>query len=131
MSFDPNGGGKRDANVHSFVADASLMGERTHLPDLDYKKLAIDRLSRIRTGTQVPTGRYDALVAYLQQRGSQVDAAEVDRRVRTWFEDLINRVITNPQEWDADRVLNGKALMDFLSGVQSPAPQAPQQEPPR
>ncbi len=132
MSFDPNGGGRRDAKTESFIHDSSLMNERTHLPDLDYKKLAMARLKVVKTGEKAPTGRYDALVSYLRQRGSQVDAAEVDRRTRTWFEDMINKLLANPAEWDADRVLNGKALMDYLSGIkgeqQAPAaPPAPQQ----
>lgn len=127
MSFNPKGQepGKRETPIRSFVADASLMSERTHLPDLDYKKLAMDRLTRIRTGEKAPTGRYATLVAYLGQRGSQVDAAEVDRRLRTWFEDVINKVLADPAEWDADRILNGKALMDFLSGIKGQEPQAP------
>ena len=130
MSFDPSGGGRREAKVDNFIHDKSLMAERTHLPDLDYKKLAIDSLSRFKTAAK-PTGRYAALVSYLQQRGSAVDAAEVDRRLRTWFEDIISQLIAKPQEWDAERILDGKALMDFLSGIasqpaQAPAPQAPQ-----
>lgn len=131
MSFDPNMGGRREARTESFIHDSSLMKEKSHLPDLDYKKLAMARLRFVKTGEKAPTGRYDALVTYLQSRGSKVDAAEVDRRIRTWFEDMINKVLADPAEWDADRVLNGKALMDFLSGVKSPeaAPPAPPQQP--
>jgi hypothetical protein len=121
MSFDPQGGWRKDVDNKTvpFVNDKSLMSEKTHLPDLDYKKLAIARLSGLspKKADKTPTGRYDALVKYLQQRGSAVDAAEVDRRTRTWFEDIINRLLTNPAEWDADRVLDGKALMDYLSGI--------------
>lgn len=125
MSFDPKGRpGIREAKTDRVIHDPSLMSERTHLPDLDYKKLAMDRLVRIKTGEKAPTGRYDGLVAYLQQRGSAVDAAEADRRLRTWFEDVINKILTSPAEWDADRVLNGKALMDFLSGIKSPQAQS-------
>lgn len=131
MSFDPNGAGKRDASTRSFINDTSIMGERSHLPDLDYKKLAMDRLGFIKkTADKAPTGRYDPLVAYLKQRGSNVGAAEVDRRIRTFFEDVINKVIAQPGEWDQDRVLDGKALMDFLSGVKAPAAPAAQQQPP-
>ena len=133
MSFDPKGGvpGRREGDTHSFVHDSSLMSERTHLPDLDYKKLAIDRLSRLKMKTAAtPSGRYQNLVAYLQKRGSAVDAAEVDRRLRTWFEDVINKILADPAGWDADRVLDGKVLMDFLSGIQGaqvtpPAPGGP------
>ncbi len=133
MSFDPKGiPGRREAKTERFIHDPSLMTERTHLPDLDYKKLAMARLKMVKTSDKAPTGRYDALVAYLQQRGSRVDAAEADRRLRTWFEDMINRLLTSPAEWDADRTLNGKALMDFLSGIKSeqaappPQPGAPE-----
>jgi hypothetical protein len=111
-----------------FIHDKNLMAERTHLPDLDYKKLAIDGLSRFKKADKAPTGRYDSLVKYLQARGSAVDAAEVDRRLRTWFEDIITQMIANPASWDADRILDGKAMMDFISGVQSqPAAPAPKQ----
>lgn len=129
MSYPNDGqGGRREARTTSFVNDASIMSEKSHLPDLDYKKLAMSRLKIIKAD-KAPTGRYDALVSYLKQRGSQVDAAEVDRRTRTWFEDMINKLLANPAEWDADRVLNGKALMDFLSGVKGEQ-QAPPPAPP-
>lgn len=128
MSFEP--GGKREAELKNFVADSSLMSERTHLPELDYTKLAIARLKHIKTGAQSPTGRYEALVSYLKQRGSAVDAAEVDRKMRTFFENVISRILTNPQEWDQDQILDGKALMNYLSGIESQgqAPQGGQQK---
>lgn len=133
MSFDPKiGAQRRDTRTENFVPDASLMGERTKLPDLDYTKLAIERLGRIKNAVQAPAGRYAALLQYLQARGSNVDAAELDRRLRTFFDNVINRVISEPKEWDQDRVLDGKSLMDFLSGVQAPAAPQPQvQAPPQ
>lgn len=133
MSFDPSGGHREVeyAKMNGVVRDASLMSERTHLPELDYGKLAIARLGLIRKADQVPQGRYAPLVAYLKQRGSMVDAAEVDRRLRTWFDDIITKLIAAPQEWDAERTLDGKALMDFLSGIQSAPAQAPAAPAPR
>jgi len=134
MSYpnDPPQGGRRGDPTVSFVHDASLMSEKTHLPDLDYKALAIASLTRLKTRTAAkpPTGRYDALVAYLQGRGASVDAAAVDKKTRTFFEDVINKIIANPSEWDADRVLDGKALMDYLAGV-NPQQQAPLEAPPQ
>ena len=146
MSFDPQGKGYRGAGDRRDVRTGSpedvalrpgLMSEKTHLPDLDYKALQINALGRLKNRTaKVPADRaagqrYEALVSYLSQRSggaSQVDAAEVDRRMRTWFEDLINRVLQAPQEWDADKVLDGKVLMDYLAGVKG-APQAAQAAP--
>lgn len=122
--------GQRDGDAKNIVLSGSLMGERSHLPDLDYKALQIASLKGIKTA-KGPEGRYQALVAYLKQRSggaTSVDAAEVDRRVRTWFEDIINKMLTSPQEWDQDRVMNGKALFDFLAGTkvqEPPAPPAP------
>ena len=132
MSYpnDPPQGGRRGEPTVNFVHDASLMSEKTHLPDLDYKALAIASLSRLKTRTaaKAPTGRYEALVSYLKSRGSIVDAAEVDRKTRTFFEDVINKILANPSEWDADRVLDGKALMDYLAGV-NPQQTAPMEAP--
>jgi hypothetical protein len=149
MSFDPQGRGYGGAGDRKDIRTGSpgdmalrpgLMSERTHLPELDYRALQINSLKRLSKTAKAPADhaagqRYEALVKYLGQRSggaSQVDAAEVDRRMRTWFEDLINRVLQNPQEWDSDKVLDGKVLMDFLSGVKAgPQPPAPEVPPAR
>jgi len=132
MSLEP---GKREARTENFLDDPNLMAEKTKLPNLDYTALQIASLTRLKQARTAeakgPTGRYDALAAYLGQRSggaSDVNVAEIDRRVRTWFEDLINKVLASPAEWDQDRVMNGKALMDYLAGTKvqtGPSPEAP------
>ena len=112
----------------TFVMSGDLMSEHqgSHLPDLDYKTLACARLSQI--AAKGPTGRFEALVAFLAKRSqgaTSVDAAELDRRLRTWFEDLITRILTKPEEWDQEMILNGKTLMDYLAGTKAPEPPAP------
>jgi hypothetical protein len=144
MSFDPKNyrgaGDRKDVRTGSpedVALRPGLMSEKTHLPDLDYRKLqmaSLGRMAKAKTA-KAPADhaagqRYQALVNYLSQRGSQVDAAEVDRRMRTWFEDLINRVLQDPAAWDVEKILDGKALMDYLSGVKGGQEQPPQQEPP-
>ena len=123
--------GLREAKTESFVNNRNIMSEKTGLPDLDYKALAVARLGVIAAGKtaegKVPAGRFDTLLAYLRSRGSQVDAAEADRRLRTWFEDVVDRVLSDPEGWDQDMTLNGKSLFDFLSGVKSEAAPAPQE----
>jgi hypothetical protein len=142
MSFNPNGyhgtGDRKDVRTGSpedVALRPGLMSEKTHLPDLDYRKLQIASLGRMAKTAKAPADhaagqRYQALVSYLGQRGSQVDAAEVDRRMRTWFEDLINRVLQDPAAWDVEKILDGKALMDYLSGVKGGQGQPPQEQPP-
>ena len=120
------GFGGRDSNTKSFLMTGDIMHEHTgsHLPDLDYKVLACERLKLLKEtrGAKAPAGRFEALLAYLGQRSNgatKVDAAEVDRRLRTWFEDLISRILQKPEEWDQDMILNGKALMDLMAGTKS------------
>jgi hypothetical protein len=130
MSFNPNPG-SREAGTKTFVMSSSLMAEKTKLPDLDYRALALVRLKKL--AAKAPEGKYAALIAYLKERsggGTQVDAAELDRRMRTWFEDMITRILQAPTDWDKDQVLNGKALMDYLSGIKAPEAMAPAQEMP-
>ena len=120
--------GNRDSGSKNFVMSSDLMSEHSgsHLPDLDYRKLACARLSAI--AAKGPTGRFESLVAYLAERSqgaTAVDAAELDRRLRTWFEDLITRILAEPEEWDQEMILNGKTLMDFLAGTKAPEPPAP------
>jgi len=103
----------------------SIMSEKSgsHLPDLDYQGLAASRLSKMReamrTAAKGPEGRFEGLLAYLAKRSggaAAADAAEVDRRLRTWFEDLITRILQDPAGWDQDMTLSGGALMDYLAG---------------
>ena len=102
-----------------------LMAEKagSRLPALDYRALMQARLDGIRRGAKAPGGKYENLLIYLKERsGRQMDAAELDRRMRTFFEDMITRVLRSPADYDQDVTLSGRALMDYLSGVPSPGP---------
>ena len=138
MSFNPQGNYRKEVRTgipNDVVLKPGLMAERTHLPELDYRALQLNSLKRLSKTAKVPADRaagqrYEALVKYLGLRSdgaSQVDAAEVDRRMRTWFEDVINRVLQDPREWDAEKVLDGRALMDYLCGVKGAGAQPPPQ----
>lgn len=115
------------------------MHERSgsRLPDLDYRSLRIAQLESIKRGIKnIPGGKYENLLIYLKERsGIEIDAAELDRRMRTFFEDMITRVTKSPEEYDQDITLDGKALMDFLSGKpaapETAAPPSPEEENPQ
>lgn len=101
------------------MARKGLMRETTgsKLPDLDYRALQFARLDSIKRGRSTPLGRFENLANYLKERtGLEQDAAELDRRMRTFFEDMITRVLKSPADFDRDVEINGKALMNFLGG---------------
>lgn len=147
MSFDPkHGAGRKDVKYDPEVVKSEIMAEHSNLPNLDYRKLQIANLAGIARGRRAdivaakgPEGRFQGLISYLGQRSSgatTVDAAELDRRLRTWFEDMITQLLASPKDWDQDRTLNGRALMDYLAGTKNqsqapdaPAPATPPQEP--
>ena len=102
------------------ISRKGLMRETSgsKLPDLDYRSLQFANLDRIKQGRSTPLGRFENLAIYLKSRsGKDQDAAELDRKMRTFFEDMISRILKSPQEFDADVEINGKALMDFLAGM--------------
>ena len=53
------------------------------VPDIDYKLL--------QKTSQKPTGKYSNMVAYLTERsgGEQPNEAMIDKKMRTFFEDII------------------------------------------
>ena len=117
--------------TRNFKLDARLMREKagSKLPNLDYMHLKFAQLEQIKKSQKTPGGKYENLIIFLQQRsGKQLDAAELDRRMRTFFEDMITRITQSPQDYDGDVTLNGRALMDYLSGVPVPE-EAPKPKP--
>lgn len=126
--------GRRPDSYRDPEVMPQIMSEKrgSHLPDLDYQNLAASRLAGMRASMRMakaPEGRFESLIAYLGKRSqgaSAVNAAEVDRRLRTWFEDLINRILQDPAGWDQEMTLNGKTLMDYLAGSKEPAQEPPQ-----
>jgi hypothetical protein len=103
------------------LARKGLMREQagSKLPGLDYKALQFAHLDQIKKGRATPMGRFENLAIYLKDRsGKEQDAAELDRRLRTFFEDMITRILKSPDSFDNDSVeIDGKALMNFLSGM--------------
>lgn len=126
--------------TRNFIVTDSIMSEKTKLPELDYTALQMNALKGIKTAfSKAPAGRFEALLEFLKQRsgGVPLDAAEVDRRLRTFFEDIVTDITKAPADWDTDRVLSGKAMMDYLAGnkdmgtsQEMPAAPAPQKQPP-
>ncbi len=127
--MDLTGGSKPDPTVNMPKAGQNMMSEKTRLgtPQLDYRTLQMGLMSKL-AKSRAPEGKYSALLEYLRQRtGGAVplDAAEVDRRIRTWFEDIITEILKNPAAWDAVQQLQGNALMDYLAGAKAPTGKPP------
>ena len=131
--MNPIEGGKPDPTVRMPKLGENLMSEHTRLgtPNLDYRSLSINLLADM-SKAKAPAGKYEVLIEYLRQRtggDANLDAAEIDRRMRTWFEDIITEILKNPSSWDQEKALLGTALMDYLAGAKGPGgapqPQAP------
>lgn len=75
------------------------------LPTLDYSKLAQEK----------PIGKYGNIKNYLRERtGIDVDDATLDKKLRTFFEDLITEILKNPTQWDRTRNINFMELFNYL-----------------
>jgi len=78
------------------------------VPDIDYKLL--------QKTSQKPTGKYSNMVAYLTERsgGEQPNEAMIDKKMRTFFEDLISEILKNPKGWDRSKNINFIELFNYL-----------------
>jgi len=77
------------------------------LPNIDYKKLQPK-------GQEKPVGKYGNLMNYLKEKGVEVDEATLDKKLRTFFEDMITEVLKNPTQWDRTRNINFMELFKYL-----------------
>jgi hypothetical protein len=103
-----------------FAMSQNLMSERkgSRLPELDYRFLQMESLKKV-AARQSPMGKYENLALYLKDRtGKPIDVAEIDRKMRTFFEDMITRIVKSPEDFDRDVTIDGKVLMNFLAGMQ-------------
>ena len=77
------------------------------IPNIDYLKLQVAQ--------EKPVGKYGNLANYLKERsGVDVDDATLDKKLRTFFEDLITEILKNPAEWDRTRNINFMELYNYL-----------------
>lgn len=77
------------------------------LPQLDYSKLKIAQ--------EKPVGKYGNLANYIKERsGVDIDDATLDKKLRTFFEDVITEILKNPAEWDRTRNINFMELYNYL-----------------
>lgn len=90
------------------------------VPDIDYKLL--------QKTSQKPTGKYSNMVAYLTERGGgeQPNEAMLDKKMRTFFEDLITEILKNPKGWDRSKNINFMELFNYLEGKEEQLPQKEQ-----
>ena len=79
------------------------------VPNLDYKML--------KTAEDKPVGKYGNLLNYLKQRGGvTIDENTADKKLRTFFEDLITEILKNPEQFDRTRNINLMELFNYLEG---------------
>ena len=79
------------------------------VPNLDYKML--------KTAEDKPVGKYGNLINYLKERGGvTVDENTADKKLRTFFEDLITEILKNPEQFDRTRNINLMELFNYLEG---------------
>jgi hypothetical protein len=84
------------------------------LPNIDYHRLT----GKIITAQEKPIGKYGNIKNYLRERGgADIDDATLDKKMRTFFEDLITEILKNPTQWDRTRNINFMELMNYLEGT--------------
>ena len=72
-----------------------------------------------------PVGKYGNLANFLQERsGVSIDDQTLDKRLRTFFEDLITEILKNPAEWDRTRNINFMELFNYLEEQEKQPEQA-------
>jgi hypothetical protein len=77
------------------------------IPHLDYSKLKKAQVETV--------GKYGNLANYLKERsGVSINDASLDKRLRTFFEDMITEILKNPAEWDRTRNINFMELFNYL-----------------
>jgi len=94
------------------------------IPSLDYSKLQPKAQEK-------PIGKYGNMVNYLKEKGVDVDEATLDKKLRTFFEDLITEVLKNPAQWDRTRNINFMEMFKYLSGEDQGQEQAQEQPEPQ
>ncbi len=78
-----------------------------NIPSLDY--------SRLKLSQEKPVGKYGNLTNYIKSRdGVDVDDATLDKKLRTFFEDLITEILKNPESFDKTRNINFTELFNYL-----------------
>jgi len=90
------------------------------LPNIDYKKLQPKAQEK-------PVGKYGNLKNYLKEKGIEIDEATLDKKLRTFFEDMITEVLKNPTQWDRTRNINFMELFKYLGGQDEE--EMPEQQP--
>jgi hypothetical protein len=77
------------------------------IPNLDYSILKISQVETV--------GKYGNLANYLKERsGVSINDASLDKRLRTFFEDMITEILKNPADWDRTRNINFMELFKYL-----------------
>ena len=90
------------------------------LPNIEYSKLI--------TGQEKPIGKYGNLKNYIKERNDvDIDDATLDKKLRTFFEDLITEILKNPKIFDRTRNINFMELFEYLSGIDEESQEQPQQ----
>jgi hypothetical protein len=91
-----------------------------HLPNLNYLKLT--------NAAEKPVGKYANLRNYIMETtGVNIDDMTLDKKLRTFFEDLITEILKNPADWNRTRNINFmelfKYLQEPLNEPNAPSPQ--------
>ena len=90
------------------------------IPHLDYSKLKIAQTK--------PVGKYGNLANFLKERsGVSIDDATLDKKLRTFFEDMITEILKNPAEWDRTRNINFMEMFNYLEEQEQQKESLPQQ----
>jgi len=93
------------------------------IPTLDYTRLQPKAQEK-------PVGKFGNLKNYLKDQGIEVDEVTLDKKLRSFFEDMITEVLKNPAQWDRTRNINFMELFKYLGGTDEEMPQEqPVQQP--
>lgn len=101
---------------------ATLLGHGKVSAD-DISKLIEECKKKISTAQEKPVGKYGNIVNYLKEKGVEIDEATLDKKLRTFFEDMITEVLKNPTQWDRTRNINFMELFKYLGGQEQETPQ--------
>ena len=91
------------------------------IPNLEYSKLQPKAQEK-------PVGKYGNLKNYLHEKGVEIDEATLDKKMRTFFEDMITEVLKNPTQWDRTRNINFMELFKYLGGQEEESQEQPQEQ---
>ena len=86
------------------------------MPDIDYKKLAQNANVGVRA-QEKPVGKYGNLKNFIKERaGVDIDDNTLDKKLRSFFEDMITEILKSPKDWDRTRNINFMELYNYLQG---------------